>query len=285
MAASFPIFSRLVLKDKPISSYQDATEEEMQELHSYLSGVDPAITRGDKSKKCLSNRPKLKEFIDHCCRERKYMFAIKKCGKPACNICKPVKMSTEFFNSLNHLPDPTPADSEHYKTFSDLYSTLTTEKHRPTLVKDIKKGPFTPNARETLLCVERLKPRVVYAQYRLTLSEEQAAMDGIWFTCGSSLKEVEVDKELKPLFDRVFVRQNLGCDDPVEIPYYSSELFQILCACKCTNTEPGKYPICKLCLEEGKVAMLKRKTVSSHSLYVYEACSVIYMWCVCVCCC
>ena len=106
---------------------------------------------------------------------------------------------------------------------------------------------------------------MVYAQYRLTISEEQAlhhAMDGIWFTCGSSLREVEVDEQLKPLFDRVFVRQNLSCDDPVETPYYSSERFQIVCtycACKCDSTEAEKYPICKFCQEEGKVAMLKRK--------------------------
>ena len=69
-------------------------------------------------------------------------------------------------------------------------------------------------------------------------------MDGIWLTCGSSLREVEVDEQLKPLFDRVFVRQNLSCDDPVETPYYSSERFQIVstyCACKCDSTE-GKTP-------------------------------------------
>ena len=33
-----------------------------------------------------------------------------------------------------------------------------------------------------------------------------------------------------------------------------------LAFCKCDdNTEPGKYPICKYCQEEGKVALLKRK--------------------------
>ena len=42
----------------------------------------------------------------------------------------------------------------------------------------------------------------------------------LWMVSGlpvAVLKEVKVDKELKPLFDRVFLRQNLGCDDPVEI--------------------------------------------------------------------
>ncbi len=86
------IFSRLMLKDKPISSYQDATEVEMQELYTLLEGIDPAITREDRSKKCLSSRSKLKEFINHCCHERKYIFAVKKCGKPECDICKPIKM-------------------------------------------------------------------------------------------------------------------------------------------------------------------------------------------------
>ncbi len=84
-------------------------------------------------------------------------------------------------------------------------------------------------------------------------------MEGVWFSCGSSLQEVKVDEKLKPLFNRVFVRQNICCDDHVEIPYYSSERFQIVCsycACVCDSTEPGKYPICKLCHEEGKVALL-----------------------------
>ncbi len=44
-------------------------------------------------------------------------------------------------------------------------------------------------------------------------SSVHQAMDGFWFTCGSSLKEVEVDEKLKPLFDRIFVRQNLSCND------------------------------------------------------------------------
>ena len=93
------------------------------------------------------------------------------------------------------------------------------------------------------------------AQYRLTKADEYShhqALDGFWFTCGSSPKELEVDKKLKPLFDLCFVRRNLSCDDPVEIPYYSSEWFLtvcIYCACKCDSTEPGKYPICEDCKE------------------------------------
>lgn len=65
---------------------------------------------------------------------------MKKCGKSDCDMCNPARMPSEVFSSLHHLPDPTPADNEHYKPFSDLYGTLTTEKHRPTLLKDFKKG-------------------------------------------------------------------------------------------------------------------------------------------------
>ena len=173
------VFSRLMLKDKPISSYEDANEDEMQELYTLLEGIDPAITREDRSKKCLSSRPKLKEFVNHCCHEIKYMFAVKKCGKLDCDICKSIRMPIEIFNSLHHLPDPIPADDEHYKSFSSVYGTLKTEKHRPTLLKEIKKAhgiPFSPNAqtaRDILLCVECLKPRVVYSKYLLTTAEER----------------------------------------------------------------------------------------------------------------
>ena len=51
------------------------------------------------------------------------------------------------------------------------------------------------------------------------------------YTCGSSLKGLEMEVRLNEnedvlsLFERVYVRENFSCEDPVEIPYYSSEKF------------------------------------------------------------
>ena len=92
----------------------------MNALYSALEDVDPAITRSDRSKDCLARRPKLKEFMMHCCHERKYVFAVKKCGKHDCDICKPTCLPSEVFNTLYHILDPTPDGNEHYKPFSEL---------------------------------------------------------------------------------------------------------------------------------------------------------------------
>ena len=90
------------------------------------------------------------------------------------------------------------------------------------------------------------------------------------FTCGSSLKGLEVENRSKEgsdmlsLFERVYVRENLTCDDSVEIPYYSSEKFILVCTnCACTTgqteSREGQYPLCDMCREQGKQPILKRK--------------------------
>lgn len=169
------LFFRLRLKDKPFSSYCSASEHEMEAFCSVLEELDPKITRGDRSKDCLPNRPALKAFMEHCCYQRKYVFGIKRCGKPDCSICRPPRLG-EVFKELHHLPDPVPENSLHYKSFSDLYGTLTTEQHRPTLKNKSASSshgiPFSPNAqtaRELILCSECLKPRVIYSQRKLSI--------------------------------------------------------------------------------------------------------------------
>ena len=50
------------------------------------------------------------------------------------------------------------------------------------------------------------------------------------------------------LFERVFVRANLTCDETVEIPYYSSEKFVNICSnCACSEVSEvqGQYPLCQ----------------------------------------
>ena len=68
---------------------------------------------------------------------RHYSFTIKKCGEPACTICRPPHCSPEDFEQLYRLPDPVPGDDMHYKSFEELYGKKTTEDHRPSL-KDAK---------------------------------------------------------------------------------------------------------------------------------------------------
>ncbi|GES76158.1 hypothetical protein GLOIN_2v1782174 [Rhizophagus clarus] len=52
-----------------------------------------------------------------------------------CNICKPLKSDEVDFSQVHSLiPDPIPTiDKTSYKEFSEIYGTITTEQHRPSL--------------------------------------------------------------------------------------------------------------------------------------------------------
>ncbi|CAG8721519.1 15037_t:CDS:1, partial [Cetraspora pellucida] len=62
-----------------------------------------------------------------------YFFAIKKCEKDNCTICRPSCCSQEKFEQLYCLPDPVPGEDFHYKSFDKLYETVTNKEHRPSL--------------------------------------------------------------------------------------------------------------------------------------------------------
>ena len=150
----------------------------------------------------------MQEFLEHCCTARHYSFTIKKCGKPACTICRPPRCSPEDFEQLYLLPDPVPGDDMHCKSFEELYGKHTTEEHRPSL-KDAKtkmKGkmkttrikhtmPFFPSAARaknvgiTVNCVECDKPRLLFSAKKLIEKDSitlREFLDIIFYTCGMS---------------------------------------------------------------------------------------------------
>ena len=51
---------------------------------------------------------KLSQYLAHCVRERTYFILFKKCVSSDCNICLPPWLTSQGFQSLNHLPDPMP---------------------------------------------------------------------------------------------------------------------------------------------------------------------------------
>ena len=172
------LFMWLSLKDKNFRCFSAASTHEMEGLFDHLHDIEPNLTASHRSKECISKLSGLKQFIDHCCHIRKYVFSVKKCGKQDCSICSPPRLPPEIFSQLFHLPDPVPASSDHYKPFEEVYGTHTTEKHRPSFSESRKSGhgiPFSPNAqtaRKLIMCTECLKPRVLYAQRKLSHNDE-----------------------------------------------------------------------------------------------------------------
>ena len=169
----------------------------------HLHNFEPNLTSSHRSKECISKLDGLKQFMDHCCHIRKYVFSVKKCGEQDCSICSPPRLPPEIFSQLFHLPDPIPASGDHYKPFEEVYGTKTTEKHHPSFTEPGKGGrhgiPFSPNAqtaRKLIMCTECLKPRVLYAQRKLSHHDEvflDRLGDTYLYSCGSTLAGLECE--------------------------------------------------------------------------------------------
>ncbi len=105
----------------------------MEEFWSVLLLIDATLTESSPTKKTLLTKPDMCAYMKHCCRIRHYSFQVMKCGKTSCSLCKPVRMDPKLFESLQYLPDPVPGNDDHYKRFTEVYGTPTTEEHRPSL--------------------------------------------------------------------------------------------------------------------------------------------------------
>ncbi|CAB4491484.1 unnamed protein product [Rhizophagus irregularis] len=83
----------------------------------------------------------------------------------------------EVFESLDFLPDPTPAahDSDYYANFSMVYNKLTTDEHQPSkkiTATGTERGPsglyINTKVREFIICNECSKVRCLFSGRQLT---------------------------------------------------------------------------------------------------------------------
>ena len=122
-----------------------ASTEMIDKMWSILKLVDPTLTFSDTLRKSsLDSKPQLKKFMDHCCVIHKYIFQIKKCGSLTCSICKPPHLPQEIFKQSKFLPDPMHRKEGHYKPFSDVYGTTTSEEHCSSSTKKTKRRKTLP---------------------------------------------------------------------------------------------------------------------------------------------
>ena len=98
-----------------------------------LIGLDTKLSPKD-TVEMLPKRPKLNTLLKHSTKQRNYFFSIKRCGESNCSSCKKPRLPTDVFQQISHLPDPVQDEdnSDHYKTFADLYGQGTTEKFKPS---------------------------------------------------------------------------------------------------------------------------------------------------------
>ena len=200
-----------------------------------------------------------------------------------CNICKPIRSDELDFSQVHSLPDPVPkADKTNYKQFEDVYGTITTEQHRPSLLNQQQKkkrihigfGPtaqFVRNVGIVIECCECNKWHVLYSKSKLAsfeISILEKYLDTIQYTCGDSFKalanlrttienieqnesdDINSDEnsehdDVEDIFKKVKVDDELTCSNPTEVSYYSSGLFEEICF-QCGKVQDE-------CNESGKV--------------------------------
>ena len=250
------VLQRLQLKGKLFQMFTSASAAELEQFCSALLVFDDSLTVSIK-KAQVGQYPRLQAFLQHCCRQRHYFFDILKCGKPDCDICKPVRLPTEVFQQLHHLPDPTPGPDGHFVNFDQMLGQQTVEDHRPSLKakKSKKTLPFSASKQHVknvdmmLQCDECGLWHLLYSKRKLKAEERkrlERELDGLIFTCGSSLE----DLNLQPPLNEVYVR-DVNCSDPIEKLYYSAgyEPICIYCATDLQSMDSSSqfYPQCCDC--------------------------------------
>ena len=91
--------------------------------------------------------------------------------------------------------------------------------------------------------------------------ELETALEHVDYTCGSSL--LDYASVYGSVLEKVFVRKDFRCFDTVEVPYYSSGAFNVICVHCASGSdiipELDSYPMCVHCVNARKPKVMKRK--------------------------
>ena len=112
-----------------------------------------------------------------------------------CDICRPIRLPPEVFQSIHFLPDPIPGEDGHYQQFSEVYGEAITKQHRPSLQpssREKKTLPFIASIQHVrnvnvMVQCELCSMWHLYklnSQAKMTLECE---LEKISFSCGADL--------------------------------------------------------------------------------------------------
>ena len=257
------IFTRFKLQDKNFEVYNSATEDEISTFWSSIIALDETLEEGGVyRKKNIADHVNISAFIQHCCRASHYNFSVLKCGVSQCSICKPPRLPLTVFNTLKHIPFPTPMDDGHYMPFSEALKINTTEEHYPSF-RASKPQPrkkrklayyatvqHIKNSNLMVQCQECDMWRLVFSRYKLSLSQRlslQSILDNYEYTRGATFSDLHLPEEFKD----VDVRDH-DCFDPIEKLYYSAKYTPICVHCGVEEpyTKEKEYPVCVNCSDK-----------------------------------
>ena len=113
-------------------------------------------------------------------------------------------------------------------------------------------------AKDTETCTECFKPRVIYRE-KLTKSEVndyKRTLEDVEYTCGSPIGLCGAG------FEKLTIKENIGRNSPIEIPYYALSNTDICYHCGCSDdmtVADSACPICARCIFAKKKPKKKPK--------------------------
>ena len=129
---------------------------------------------------------------------------------------------------------------------------------------------------------------ILYAKQSLKQQQRQDLeryLDDLSYTCGSTFNDVECEED--SILKSVYVKENLTCESPIELPYYSAGNDPICYYCGGQDelsTNPDYYPLCTFCHGKEHVLLDPRtEPISIHVHALYHVlcpfqCSVFMMY-------
>ena len=173
---------KVCLKERPFYVFHSSSSLDLDEFWNTILQIESCLTKSDARATILKEKNALRSFLEHCCLERHYMFCIKKCGNASCKVCSSPQLPDDVFKQLHFIPDPVPdTGKEHFLPFSEIYGTVTSEKHHPSLQEKSTSGshgiPFYPTSQHAsntcriVKCTECGKQRVIYTARKLKYHE------------------------------------------------------------------------------------------------------------------
>ena len=141
--------------------------------------------------------------------------------------------------AINVFHDPIPYDDSGVMRYKEGLDE--DEKHLSSKIEDPPKKdhkiPFTlstqteKNVGFLVRCEECNKPYLLFAKRKLKdqeLTSLKRILNELVYSCGSSFAEYDAEKE-DSIMNKVFVKENLSCNQIIELSYYSCEIFKAVC--------------------------------------------------------
>ncbi len=179
-------------------------------------------------------------------------------------------MLVYFSSGVHRIPDPVLNDDGHFKSFDEVYGSITTENDCPSVAKSKAKKSLQFNATQqhvknvnTLIqCEECNMWRLLFSKKKLnpnSIVRLENILSDITYTCGATFDDLDLPSELQSVCIKVH-----QCTDPIEKLYFSCGFSTICYYCAkdlmedCNVVSSEHYPMCASCLgEAGKSPVRK----------------------------